>query len=306
MAVSLSTIKEMLDAVGLSDPRVLAATEVTEAPALLDLLFEDKGELVEEDTRAALQDFLDKIQKDARLAWLGDQPRFPGTSLDLALWASREGARKRRLVAEDDEAAASNSRSNLSSRKVISLEWRPTTKRQRLGDGLAARDRKVFERWCEALAAVLRGSRTPSWVEAASTGQPSKAMAGLVGKARPATLKKRVRTWQLLAKWLLHRRGRVWPTSAVDLIDYLQEGLDDDCPASFPEALRASVNWVESRSGLGEGHRFGRSEAFGKNVDRAVVLLSDRTEETKKAPRLFLAMVGPWRFTSVTRITPTP
>ena len=150
MAAALKDVMRILRDADLDDPRALAATGISQVDDLLDMVYEDKGLEVDEEARAEIQSFLDCVQAKAKTAWLRDQPRFPGTTLDLALWASREGARKRGLDAEDDEAAASNSRGNLSSRKVISLEWRPTTKRQRLGDGLAARDRKVFERWCDA------------------------------------------------------------------------------------------------------------------------------------------------------------
>jgi hypothetical protein len=115
---------------------------------------------------------------------------------------------------------------------------------------------------------------------------------GMVGKARPATVKKRVRTWELFSRWLMWRRGRVWPSSAVDLVDYIHEKVAEGCFASFPEVFRAAVSWMESRSGLPDGQRFSQDGFFRRNVDRALVVAVRGAESVKKAPRFPLSVVA--------------
>ncbi len=85
----------------------------------------------------------------------------------------------------------------------------------------------------------------------------------MVGKARPSTVKKRVLTWERMSRWLQIRSGRFWPRSSNDLIDYLNEKVaEEDCSRSFPTELRASISWIEARTGFEGDMTFGQDELF--------------------------------------------
>ncbi len=73
-------------------------------------------------------------------------------------------------------------------------------------------------KWCGRLASVLEKGDAPSWYQAESAADPVAAIAGLVGKARPTTVKKQVRDWEVMARWLQWFRGRQWPASSTDLV----------------------------------------------------------------------------------------
>ena len=61
------------------------------------------------------------------------------------------------------------------------------------------------------MAVVMKGGKTPSWRQAEAASDPAAAMAGLVGKSRPATIAKRAWAWNFFSKLLSWNRGRSWP-----------------------------------------------------------------------------------------------
>jgi hypothetical protein len=63
-------------------------------------------------------------------------------------------------------------------------------------------------------------------------------------------------------------------------------------PPSFPETFRASVLWVEARSGYDTNATLGRDEFFSKNVDRALVVAQTDAEAVRKAPRFLIVIIG--------------
>ena len=68
-------------------------------------------------------------------------------------------------------------------------------------------DKAELEKWSQRLATILQTAQVPSWVPARGAEDPSAAILGMVGKARPTTIKTRVRTWELFSRWLMWRRG---------------------------------------------------------------------------------------------------
>ena len=149
-----------------------------------------------------------------------------------------------------------------------------------------------MKKWSGRLAAVLEKGSTPAWRQAGTADDPAAAVAGLVGRARPSTVKKRVRDWEVFARWLQWNRCRGWPASSTDLVDYLAARMAEGCPPSFPEAFKSAVLWVEARSGHDPGMTYGRDEFFRKNVDRASVVVLTDAEAVKKAPRMPIIVIG--------------
>ena len=127
---------------------------------------------------------------------------------------------------------------------------------------------------------------------AQASSDPAAAIAGLVGKARPATVAKRVRCWEIFSRWLSLYRGYVWPSGPVDIVDYLAARVAEGCPPSLPESLRSAVLWVEARSGFGPDECFGKHEFVRKNVDRADVVARTGANAVMKAPRFPIVVIG--------------
>ena len=170
-------------------------------------------------------------------------------------------------------------------------EWRPH-KRIRRASGIGEADRILMKKWGSRLAAILKGGDTPAWHQAESAADPASAMAGLVGRSRPTTVAKRVRSWETFAHWLRWHRGRCWPTSPTDLVDYLAARVAEGCPPSTPESFRSAVLWIEARSGFGHDESYGRNEFFRKNVDLADVIVLTDAEAVQKAPRFPVIVIG--------------
>ena len=241
-----------LRAAGLEDPRVLEAAA-----------FENAGELVK---------FLygDSVPNDAELQEIG---------VYMTTARAKAGLARRATLAGASERLPRFPRQRLGRRPCVNVGPRVASK-------------TPLEKWSQRFATILQTAQVPSWDVAQEAEDPSASIMGMVGKARPATIKKRVRTWELFSRWLMWRRGRAWPSSSVDLVDYIHETVAEGCFASFPEVFRAAVSWMEARSGLPEGQRFSQDDFFKKNVDRALVVAVRGTESVKKAPRFPLSVVA--------------
>ena len=70
---------------------------------------------------------------------------------------------------------------------------------------------------------------------------PEKAWNRLFGARRANTLRNRVRAWRRFRGWLVATHNRVWPDSAIDLINYVEEARMESPAKSLPGKLQASL-----------------------------------------------------------------
>jgi hypothetical protein len=282
-----SLIKEV-KGYGLEDPEVLEVMKFTGKDDFLKAVYPGRSPVLAADAEDYIDDLLGGAAARACLARrLEHRGVSPG--LSDAVWAARQSRRKAQEAFVEDLAASGPSGSMRSS--GAGGKWRPH-KKVRRATGIGEADRLLMKKWGGRLAAVLRGGKTPSWLQAGTASDPAAAIAGLVGRSRPATLAKRVRTWEIFVEWLSRNRARNWPESPVDLVDYLAARVAEGCPPSFPESLRSSVLWVEARSGRGVDDMYGRDDFFRKNVDRADVLARTGADAVHKVPRLPIIVIG--------------
>merc|ERR1712129_183786 len=115
------------------------------------------------------------------------------------------------------------------------------------------------------MGSLLEAGEVPSWKEAGS----HEVREGLLGKTRASTLRLRVRAWESLVRWLQWRRGRPWPSSQADVIDYVTERMREQPAAYVPRSVLTSLRWFECRSGLPAGRRFAMSETLKFVLDKA-------------------------------------
>ena len=104
---------------------------------------------------------------------------------------------------------------------------------------MAQKDEREYSQWASRALALLESGKVPS-LEEASTDELRK---GLLGKTRASTLRLRVRTWESFVRWLQWRRGRAWPASQSDVIDFVMERMREHPAASFPRALLFAFHW---------------------------------------------------------------
>jgi hypothetical protein len=247
----------------------------------------------EADVEASVQAWLDGAEARSTLSTQANRLNVSG-SLEDALWVAMRNKAAKKEEDEAEQLGAASARPSRSSGQPRALPvWKPSSKRRKAEGGLIAADSATMDRWSIRLADIMRDGETPSWLAAFDTVSPIRSIAGMVGKARPSTVQKRVLTWERMSRWLQIRSGRVWPRSANDLVDYINEKVaEGDCYRSFPTELRASFSWIEARTGYGAEMKLGQDELFIKNVERATVVVGSEAVAVLKAPRLPLILLA--------------
>ena len=255
-------LKARLQTLGMESARLVQAMRFTSANDLLDAVFEATDVTLTDELVEAAEEYLARLPQ--RAAWASRVEGAPGYGTpDLVLW----NATRSQPQASSQGPCVTLSTMGVK-RAGPAQAWRPSAKRATVSMGLGARDASALTKWTDRLVDVLREANTPSWQEALTTAHPEEMIRNAVGKARPATIKKRVRAWEQFSRWLRWNRHRSWPTGPADALDYLYEVVGNGCPKTFPASFRAAVNWVEARGGVAVGSRVGENELFRKNLDR--------------------------------------
>jgi hypothetical protein len=287
-SLDVLTLKKDIQRYGLEDPELFEVMNFKSREDVLEALYPGRSHALAADAEL----FLDGVLKGAAAkASMARRLEYRGVSPALgdALWSAQQSRRKAQDALREAMTTEGPVRTARSSGSAC--DWHPR-KKVRRASGLGEADRLLMKKWGSRLAAIMKGGTTPSWHLSAAASDPQAAMAGLVGKSRPATLAKRVRAWEIFSKWLMGDRGRSWPVGPVDLVDYLAARVAEGCPPSLPEGFRSAVLWIEARSGLAPDEMYGRSEFFRKNVDRADVLAMTDAEAVQKAPRFPVVVIG--------------
>ena len=106
--------------------------------------------------------------------------------------------------------------------------------------------------------------------QAAQSDRPMRFLSGVIGRARPGTVRARLREWERFVKYVQTRRsGRHWALAETELIDYVLFRTSAGAPPSFPRAFLAAVHWMERRAGFSETENFGQCDALGRTVEWA-------------------------------------
>ena len=286
---ALQHFELMVDMAGLADPRVLEAAGFKGAVELAEMALADGKYEVDDQVLAAAARLLASAPLRADLE--RRRRRAPGDEQLYDSYLAELAAKRLRT----EGAASSTSVSPAApwcGSPAARVAWRP---REKIADTLSElneKDLQLRRKWALRLVASLRAGGAPSLVLADAAGDPVEAALGLTGRARPSTVHKRVRAWELFARWLKWRRGRAWPEGPVDYVDYLAETLQDGGAVSFPETFRGAVNWLEARSGFEADLRYGGHPLFRKNVERAAAVLGCEAPGKRQAPRLPLVVIA--------------
>ena len=288
----LRLVGSRLAEVGFDDPILLEAAAWKNPKEVIDAVFPLNDCVFTETGAAQLDDLLGKIKVMA--GWARLASRAPGSeALEDALHTFKKEKDVGRKRAQETEVSKEWSVSTSGGTRG-GVSWRPRPlKVRRAGMGtLAEQDDEKASIWTRVLVQIFKDAGVPAWEAAQETADPEAVLAGVVGKARPSTLRKRVRVWQTFCRWLwLHRDAR-WPRGAADLVDYLYEQFHAPCGRTFPTSFGAAVNWVELRAGIAPEERLGQQGLFRKNLEYVENALASDAAPERKAPRFLVVMIA--------------
>ena len=288
--ITKTMISEKVTAAGLDDAQVFEAVHFADVLDMISALFPGVLAVLEPDAEDHAKILLVTAATRAAFSRRLEDDGLPG-GLSDTLWAAgvaREKARKAAMV-EPGEASLSLLGKGPATKRPGLPPWRPSKKAKPSGS-MASADLALASKWGQRLGQALHG--TPAADMARDAGDSASFFLSLVGKARPSTVKKRARDWELFVRWLAWTEGRSWPTAVGDALGYLNFRLAEGCPVSFPAAFWAAIRWVESRSGHPASECFGRHMMLKLCIERAVVVLGSESEVARKAPRIPLVILA--------------
>ena len=106
----------------------------------------------------------------------------------------------------------------------------------------AKREEKERERWVHQLGLLLRRAQLPIVAKATASLNPEKAMGRAAGGARAGTIRGCVRSVKKFLDW---RSGphvhSPWPSSDVEIGDYLEMRASEPCGRSVPRSFLSSL-----------------------------------------------------------------
>ena len=231
----LAASVKKLDDEGLTEARHLALQARDGGPTLLEACFIDRTWRFSDDVVAVVEGFLETMASRAKwsekLQAQGRDPRIVDVLEALGKVKKRD---------REDEYVAGGTADG-----ALRLQVRVTCARNAAGASrLSEVDRLCYDRWAKRTTDLLREADVPSWTLVKDTVDPEKTLKGILGRSQAGTVRLRVRPWEAFTRWLMWRRERRWPTSAVDVVDYVAEKMSEAPAASFPRSFGASLVWL--------------------------------------------------------------
>ena len=102
-------------------------------------------------------------------------------------------------------------------------------------------------------APSLQAAQAPVLEELETAEHYDKAVKGLLGGVRVATVKQRVRAAEAMSRWMSLARGFPWPRGPAEVVDYLYVSVAEEPRVSFPKAVAGMMHWVEVHAGTSVG-----------------------------------------------------
>ena len=151
--------------------------------------------------------------------------------------------------------------------------------------GMAQQDQVQRDRWNARLGDVLVGAGAPSVRDNEGSEDLKTTVQALVGRARPGTVRLRVRSWEGFTRWLVMSKGRMWLASARDIIDCVKDMVGLPAPASFPAQFGGAISWIMSRSGFDDVDDIISDPMLRNALQWAEAELANDMLQVRKAPR---------------------
>jgi hypothetical protein len=142
------------------------------------------------------------------------------------------------------------------------------------------------ERLADVIIAYLLEQDLPNPKAAQQTTAPWKIMRGAMGDTRLGTMKVYWRVWRSFTNWLSLKRQLAWPTSHLQVVEYLHEAVNEPCARSHPQSLIQALAWMERAGGVRAADQLSKEPLLLRTVDFVVGKLSQGMDPAKQAPRI--------------------
>ena len=236
----LAVLVRKLNEEGLTEAKHSALLAKDGGRSLLEVAFVDRTRSFSDDVAAVVEGFLQTMA--SQVAWkerLQTQGRDPRIADVL-------GALERGKKRDHEDGCVVGSTADGAFKPKMRVTWAPGTAGvSRLSDV----DRVSYDRWAKRATDLLREADVPAWALVKDTVDPGKTLKGLLGRSRAGTVRLRVRSWESFTRWLMWRREKRLPGSAVDVVDYVAEKMSEAPAASFPRSLRGLSGVVRREVG---------------------------------------------------------
>ncbi|CAE7746198.1 unnamed protein product, partial [Symbiodinium necroappetens] len=117
-------------------------------------------------------------------------------------------------------------------------------------------ERQELQRWQLVLADPVEEAGLPVVEHMKLVRFPESMLLAALGSARAATVGKHVREWKKVKLYCLATSGKAWPVHVGMLLDYLHERYLEPCARTVPQAILASLSFLEKAGGVASDERF--------------------------------------------------
>ena len=149
-------------------------------------------------------------------------------------------------------------------------------------------ERKKYSR---LLANAIREARLPVAQLVQTLDDPDSAWIHIFAARRANTLKNRYKAWKPFRDWLELHRGRCFPTSVRDPIDYVQHRVDDGCGKTIPESVHLALGLIEQVGKVPEHDRISSDELWKSHVKSWTAELCEEAPPRRPAEMYTVVML---------------
>jgi len=155
----------------------------------------------------------------------------------------------------------------------------------------AEKEQAALTKYAYELGLVVQEAGLPVCRYIERLQDPDKAWNRLFGARRANTLRNRVRAWHRFRDWLVATHNRVWPDSAIDLINYVEEARLETPAKSLPGELQASLVVLETCGRVNEGDHLSRDQLWLQHLASWRVEAETGMRPPKSAQPYTVAMI---------------
>ena len=141
------------------------------------------------------------------------------------------------------------------------------------------------------LAQFIKEANLPVVALVNTLDDPAAGWIHLFGARRANTLKNRYQAWKPFRTWLETTRGKLFPTSFNDIIDYVQMRINDGCGWSVPLGFHIALSLLEQLGRVPADMQLSREEVWVAHVKAWTAELSVDAPPVRPAEMYTVAML---------------
>ena len=135
----------------------------------------------------------------------------------------------------------------------------------------------------------------PIYQQLQTSTAPERVMQRLGAGKRLRTLKEKLRVVLLLERWVQAVFGKSFPSTSMELTDYMLDRAEEPCGPSIPRSVLSAVAFFEDLGGVLQARRISADNSLIAMTNELKLELSaSRPACKKKAPQLMIAFVVAW------------